>query len=146
MRLARFNSMPDSADKRYFEGLPSPSAAGVVAATVWLGAVHEWSGGFALAMAFFITGVAAGLMVSRFAYYSFKEISGGGKISFTYAFVIPLTFVLIALDPPVVLFMLFALYALSGPVSTVWKPGYGRVDEASPTDTVDTDPTGTDWK
>ncbi|MGI9308639.1 MAG: CDP-diacylglycerol--serine O-phosphatidyltransferase [Gammaproteobacteria bacterium] len=147
MRLARFNSMPESTDKRYFEGLPSPSAAAVVAGTVWLGAVYDWSGGFALASAFFITGIAAGLMVSHVPYYSFKELSGSGKISFTYAIVIPLTFVLIALDPPVMLFLLFSGYAISGPITSVWKFNGNQLPTDSTEDDADSDEqTGTGWK
>jgi CDP-diacylglycerol--serine O-phosphatidyltransferase len=55
-------------------------------------------------------------MVSRFSYYSFKEINLGGRIPFGYIALVPLTFVLIAIKPPVMLFILFGLYALSGPV------------------------------
>ena len=59
-------------------------------------------------------------MISRFPYYSFKEISGRGRISFTYVFVIPLTFILIALNPPTVLFTLAGTYVVSGPIRGLW--------------------------
>jgi CDP-diacylglycerol--serine O-phosphatidyltransferase len=121
LRLARFNVTTRSADRRFFEGLPSPSAAAVVASMVWLGTKMGWSGGFALTIACIVTAVAGALMVSRLAYYSFKEFSPKGRISFTAAFVIPLTFVLIALDPPTVLFALAGTYALSGPGVAVWR-------------------------
>ena len=36
LRLARFNTQVGTADKRYFQGLPSPAAAGVIASMIWL--------------------------------------------------------------------------------------------------------------
>ena len=60
-------------------------------------------------------------MVSRFAYYSFKELGPRGRISFAYVFVIPMVFVLIALDPPRVCFVIAAIYALSGISLSVWR-------------------------
>ena len=95
---------------------------------IWLGTDLDLSGGTALVLAFVITAAAGALMVSRFAYHSFKEISGHGRISFTYAFVIPLIFILIALNPPVVLFSLSGVYALSGPVVWLWKRRRANVD------------------
>lgn len=116
LRLARFNVRARSTDRRFFEGLPSPSAAAVVVSMVWLGTELEWSGGMALALACIATSMAGVLMISRFAYYSFKEVGPKGRISFTYVFVVPLTFVLIALNPPLVLFAMSSAYALSAPV------------------------------
>ncbi len=121
LRLARFNVSTQSADRRFFEGLPSPSAAGLVVSMVWLGTELGWSGGFALAFAGIVASAAGGLMVSHFAYFSFKEISPRGRVSFTYFFVIPLTFVLIALNPPTVIFSMACAYALSGPLLTAWR-------------------------
>ncbi len=116
LRLARFNVMPESADTRFFEGLPSPSAAALVTFMVWLGTELGWSGGGALAFAAAITVIGAALMVSRFHFYSFKEASPDRRISFTYMLAIPLTLVLIFLDPPTVLFTMAACYAISGPI------------------------------
>lgn len=116
LRLARFNIMPESTDKRFFEGLPSPSAAALVTFMVWLGTELGWSGGGALAFAAAITVIGAALMVSHFHFYSFKEASPDRRISFTYMLAIPLTLVLIFLDPPTVLFTMAAGYAISGPV------------------------------
>ena len=121
LRLARFNAMPEDSDRHFFQGLPSPPAAALVAGMVWVGTVHQWSGGFALAFAFSITAAAGALMISRFPYYSFKEISGRGRISFTYALVVPLIFILIALNPPTVLFSLAGTYAISGPITALWR-------------------------
>ncbi len=121
LRLARFNVGESNSDGRFFEGLPSPSAAGLVVSMVWLGTELGWSGSTALALACALTTAAGALMVSHLAYYSFKEVSPRGKISFTYVFVIPLIFVLIALNPPVVIFLIACSYAASGPVIAVWR-------------------------
>lgn len=116
LRLARFNTRAATVDKRYFEGLPSPSAAAVVAAFVWFSSEWREPGLAGLIVAFSITALAGALMVSRFSYYSFKEVNLGGRVPFGYILIIPLAFVLIALKPPVVLFILFSLYAASAPV------------------------------
>lgn len=121
LRLARFNVRSRTVDRRFFEGLPSPSAAGLMMSMVWLGTELGWTGGFAHALAFVVSVAAGGFMVSRFPYYSFKEVQARGRISFTYVFVIPLIFVLIAMDPPTVLFSIGVIYALSGPGLAVWR-------------------------
>lgn len=121
LRLARFNADPPSTDRRFFEGLPSPSAAGLVFGMVWLGAELGWSGDLALIGAGLLTAAAGLLMISHIPYYSFKELSPRGKIPFTYLFVIPLIFVMIALNPPTVVFVIACTYAASGPVYRVWR-------------------------
>ncbi len=121
LRLARFNVRARTVDRRFFEGLPSPSAAGLLMSMVWLGTELGWTGVYALILAFVVTAAAGGLMVSRFSYYSFKEVHARGRISFTYVFVVPLTFVLIAMDPSTVLFSIGVIYALSGPMLALWR-------------------------
>jgi CDP-diacylglycerol--serine O-phosphatidyltransferase len=121
LRLARFNVRASTVDRRFFEGLPSPSAAGLMMTMVWLGTVLAWNGAFALAITLVITATSGALMVSRFSYYSFKEVHPRGRISFTYVFVIPLTFVLVAMDPPKVLFSIGLAYAASGPLLGLWR-------------------------
>ncbi|MCC7489994.1 MAG: phosphatidylcholine/phosphatidylserine synthase [Gammaproteobacteria bacterium] len=121
LRLARFNVRIGSTDRRFFEGLPSPSAAGLMMSMVWLGTKLGWTGVYALALAFVVSSMAGLLMVSPFPYYSFKEIHARGRISFTYVFVVPLVFVLIAMDPPTVLFGIGVIYALSGPLLALWR-------------------------
>lgn len=121
LRLARYNSRTGVADKRYFEGLPSPSAAAVVAGLVWLSTVLEASGMFAMFAGLVITAMAGALMVSRLAYYSGKDFNLGERIPFGYALLIPAIFILIALNPPTVLFLLFFGYALSAPLVAIWR-------------------------
>ena len=83
LRLARFNTRAP-ADKRFFEGLPSPSAAAIVAALVWFSSEWREPGLVGLIVAFVVTMAAGALMVSRFKYYSFKDINLGGHIPFRY--------------------------------------------------------------
>jgi len=118
MRLARFNCMSGKYDRRYFEGLPSPSAAALVTFMVWLCTDLGWTGGSAMAFACVITPLAGALMVSHFKFYSFKDIKSDTRISFTFALAIPLTIVLVMLAPSKVLFSMAAGYALSGPLLT----------------------------
>lgn len=134
LRLARFNVRGRTTDRRFFEGLPSPAAAGLMMSMVWLGTELGWTGAFALALAFTVSVATGGFMVSRFSYYSFREVHPRGRISFTYVFVIPLTFVLIAMDPPTVLFTIGVIYALSGPALAVWRRQRRRVGRSRPTE------------
>ncbi len=115
MRLARFNSRPPSTDRRFFEGLPSPSAAALVAGLVWVGTVNEIDGLPALLAGLSITAFAGLCMVSLLHYYGFKDLNLGGRVRFTHLLIIPAVFMLISLNPPLVLFLGFFLYSLSGP-------------------------------
>ncbi|MEX1057685.1 MAG: CDP-diacylglycerol--serine O-phosphatidyltransferase [Natronospirillum sp.] len=121
LRLARFNVQQGSVDKKFFIGLASPPAAAMVAGTVW--AFNEL--GFAgedlvYLMVVLVPGVGC-LMVSNFRYYSFKDFGLRGRIPFTALLLVVLAFVVIAMDPPVVLLLLFLTYALSGPVMELWR-------------------------
>ncbi len=120
LRLARFNTQVGSADKRYFQGLPSPAAAGLIAGLVWLGSRYQINT-FFLTQGFtlFLTIAAGVLMVSNVRYNSFKELDLRGKVPFMTILVIVLVFVFISLEPPLVLFGLLLLYAASGPVLTL---------------------------
>ena len=120
MRLARFNVMPSTYDRRFFEGLPSPSAAALVTFMVWLLTDLGWKGGYATAFACVITPIAGALMVSHFKFYSFKEVKSDTRITFTFALAIPLTIVLVMLAPPKVLFAMAMGYAISGPILTLY--------------------------
>jgi CDP-diacylglycerol--serine O-phosphatidyltransferase len=121
MRLARYNARAGTADKRYFEGLPSPAAAALVAGLVWLSTVLEVTGLAGLVAGLVVTAGAGALMVSRFAFYSGKDFNLGRRIPFGYALLIPAIFILISLNPPVVLFSMFFAYALSAPALALWR-------------------------
>jgi CDP-diacylglycerol--serine O-phosphatidyltransferase len=120
LRLARFNTQIGIADKRFFQGLPSPSAAAIVTGMVWVGYDYGLEGSQVTWAAFILTVAAGLLMVSNVRFYSFKELDLKGKVPFVALLALVLIFVLVSIDPPQVLFGTFLLYALSGPVVTVW--------------------------
>ena len=116
LRLARFNVNIEVVDKRFFQGLPSPAAASLSAGFVWLASDNKipvsaygipWITGF-LALYAGIT------MVSNAPFYSFKDINLRKSVPFATVLFIVLGFVLVSSDPPIVLFLLFCAYALSG--------------------------------
>lgn len=116
LRLARFNVQVDTIDKAFFLGLPSPSAAAVVASYVWIGERYQLGlGHYPLWSAILI--VLIGLsMVSNIKFYSFKTFKLEGRISFPQA-AIPIAMIaLLFLEPPLMLFVIFFGYALHGPL------------------------------
>jgi CDP-diacylglycerol---serine O-phosphatidyltransferase len=120
-RLARFNSNVAWTDRRFFQGLPSPAAAATIAAMMLVSAVHEIDGLVALIAGIAITAAVAVLMVSRFSYPSFKDIKPGQRVRYTRLLIIPLVIIVVALDPPTVSFLLFAIYAASAPALWLWR-------------------------
>ena len=116
LRLARFNVQIGSTDKRWFIGLPSPSAAALVAACVWT--FHSFdANAFAFKLLMLVVVAAAGvLMVSNIRYYSFKDVDLKGPVPFVMLLAIVMGFVVISVEPAVMLLLLFAVYVASGPV------------------------------
>jgi CDP-diacylglycerol--serine O-phosphatidyltransferase len=119
LRLAKFNSRVQ--DKRYFEGLPCPSAAAVVAAFLWASTEWREPGLPGLILAFAITAAAGALMVSRFSYASFKGFDLTRPVRFISLVVVVLAFVIVAHDPPVVLLAIFGGYVVWSPVVWLWR-------------------------
>lgn len=119
LRLARFNTQIGSADKRYFQGLPSPAAAAVVAGAVWVGSDLGVPIDYSMLPAFVFTILLGALMVSNIRYYSFKEIDLRGRVPFVSLLIMVLVFVFTSIDPSKVLFAVFLLYTFSGPVHTL---------------------------
>lgn len=119
LRLARFNTQVETADKRYFQGLSCPAAAALVSSFVWLCHQNQWENFLISICAAILTATVAVLMVSNVRYYSFKEIDSKGKVPFLYVLLIVLLFVAIAANPSAVLFIGFMLYALFGPLQTL---------------------------
>jgi len=116
LRLARFNTLIGIADKRFFQGLPSPSAAAIVAAGVWIGTEQGLLGADVNWLAAFLTTLAGLLMVSNFRYRSFKDLDLRNRVPFVATVIVMLGFALVYLHPPMVLFLGFMIYALSGPL------------------------------
>lgn len=117
LRLARFNTRASSTDKRYFQGLPSPAAAATLAAFVWVGFDYGLPAKTMAVFALVLTVCIGLLMVSSMSYYSFKEFDFRNKVPFVALLLIVLAIVFASIDPPKVLFTVFSLYALSGPLT-----------------------------
>ncbi|MDE2091519.1 MAG: CDP-diacylglycerol--serine O-phosphatidyltransferase [Gammaproteobacteria bacterium] len=121
LRLARFNVRAGIVDKRYFQGLPSPAAAGIVAGTVWLGVDLSIPGPALVIPAYVLTVAAGALMVSSIGYYSFKDFNLHGRVPFSTILIVPIAIIVISFSPPDVLFTVFFVYACSGPVLALWR-------------------------
>ena len=120
-RLARFNSNAAWTDRRFFQGLPSPAAAACIASMVLVTTVYSIDGLVALVVGISVTAALGVLMVSRFSYFSFKDIKPGQRVRYTRLLFIPLTLIVVSLDPPTVTFILFVAYAASGPAIWIWR-------------------------
>jgi len=121
LRLARFNTQLDIADKRYFQGLPSPAAAALVSGMVWVMVEREVPPDSIKWIAWFVTVFAGLTMVSTLKYYSGKNINLKRSVPFVVLFLLVLGFVLISYEPAVILFSLFVAYAVSGYFLTAWQ-------------------------
>lgn len=127
LRLARFNANLGAVDKRYFQGLPSPAAAALVAGLVWIVTDLRETKWIAAApaelawVAWALTIYAGITMVSNAPFYSFKEINLKRSVPFLSMIGMVTLFVVVSSDPPVVLFSLFVLYGVSGWGVWLWR-------------------------
>ncbi|TVP14190.1 CDP-diacylglycerol--serine O-phosphatidyltransferase [Shewanella sp. KCT] len=119
LRLARFNTQVGVADKRYFQGLASPAAAAIIAGAIWTGTYYEIEGQQVSILALLMTAGAGLLMVSNFRYYSFKDYDWRGRVNFMVILALVGLFVVVSVQPATILFIVFSLYALSGPIYTI---------------------------
>ena len=121
LRLARFNTMLDVADKRWFTGIPSPAAAALVAGCVFI--VDDYNVD-PLTVKWWAWGVTifAGLtMVSNLKYWSFKSINLKKSVPFVAIFLIVIAIALLSYQPAIVLFAGFVAYAISGYLVSGWQ-------------------------
>jgi CDP-diacylglycerol--serine O-phosphatidyltransferase len=124
LRLARFNSQVAQVDKRWFIGLASPAAAGLMASSVWTFHSLDLSGESLRYVALAITVVSGLLMVSRIRYSSFKGSGTGPKadrVPFFFLLIAVAALIALWIDPPKTLLAASVLYALSGPVGWLWR-------------------------
>ena len=120
VRLARFNIQAGSVDKRYFVGMPSPAAAAVPAATVFM---FPW--GFqtyaealpVLAMVI----VPALLMVSTIRFRSFKNLDLQSRRSAPTLVLFAVGIALLASHPEIVLMVAAYTYVVSAFIELVWQ-------------------------
>jgi CDP-diacylglycerol--serine O-phosphatidyltransferase len=120
LRLARFNTMLEVTDKRWFTGMPSPAAAALVAGFVWIVDDYGLAPAEVRWWAWAITLFAGLTMVSNVRYYSFKTVNLKKSVPFVMIFAIALTIALISYQPPIVLFAGFVAYSLSGYIGSAW--------------------------
>ena len=123
LRLARFNTNVDVVDKRYFQGMPSPAAAALIAGMVWVSIDNGFTGNELRWFAGALTIFAGLTMVSNVPYYSGKEINLRRSVPFFVILAIMLAFALVSIDPALVLFILFLCYAGSGYVTLIMRRG-----------------------
>ena len=125
LRLARFNTQVGATDKRYFQGLPSPASAGVIASMIWL---KFWNFEYfdigVVSLSYYIgvtiTILCGLLMVSNVRYFSFKEFDSTDKASFRFLLLTVLSLIVLLYKPNIVLFSCFFIYMLSGPFITIF--------------------------
>lgn len=120
LRLARFNTQ-EVADKRYFQGLPSPAAAALIAGLVWLMLDFEVQGRDIRLLAWTVTVFAGLTMISNIPFYSFKDLNFRKSVPFIALFFFLLVFVLLTSAPAKVLFTIFLIYSFSGYVLWFWR-------------------------
>lgn len=142
LRLARFNTNIGAVDKNYFQGLPSPAAAALVAGFIWIMSDADVRGTHVPWVAFAITVFAGVTMVTNVPFYSFKAVSLRRSVPFITLFLIVLLIGLIAYKPPLVLFGLFVVYALSGYAVYAWRRMNGKSASVISTSTDEPDERG----
>lgn len=142
LRLARFNVNTTVVDKRYFQGLPSPAAAALVAGLIWV-ATDLGISGASLAWPMFALALYAGLtMVTNVPFYSFKDVRMKRSVPFVVIVLIAIGIALINIDPPTVLFGIFVVYGFSGYVVYFWRKTKGIPTSVISTSTEEPDERG----
>ncbi|MFM9901752.1 MAG: CDP-diacylglycerol--serine O-phosphatidyltransferase [Polaromonas sp.] len=142
LRLARFNVNTAVVDKRFFQGLPSPAAAALVAGFIWL---MNDSGidGMDVRWTTFALMLYAGLtMVTNVPFYSFKDVSMKRSVPFAVIVLIALGIAVINIHPPIVMFALFVIYGFSGYAVYGWRKTKGLQTSVISTSTDEPDERG----
>ncbi len=150
LRLARFNVNTGVVDKRYFQGLPSPAAAALVAGLIWIVTDldvrrqdTEWLTWTQISWLTFGVTLYAGLtMVTNVPFYSFKDLGMKKTVPFAAIVLIALIIAVINIHPPTVLFGLFVAYGISGYVVYAWRRSKGQQVSVISTSTDDPDERG----
>ncbi|MBN6150336.1 CDP-diacylglycerol--serine O-phosphatidyltransferase [Xanthomonas sp. AmX2] len=135
LRLARFNTQVGTVDKRWFVGLASPAAAGLMMAFVWAFAdgTLGWDGEQLRYVALGVTIAAALLMVSRIRFWSFKGGDKGpraDRVPFLVLALAPVVIAVLVIDLARALLGIGVIYALSGPGYWLWRRGRKLPDAA----------------
>lgn len=142
LRLARFNVNTSVVDKRFFQGLPSPAAAALVAGFIWLMTEAGMQGADLMWWVFGITLYSGLTMVTNVPFYSFKDVHLKKSVPFAVIVMIALLIAIINIHPPTVLFGLFVIYGFSGYVVYAWRRAKGRPSSLISTSTDEPDERG----
>ena len=142
LRLARFNVNTAVVDKRFFQGLPSPAAAALVAGFIWLMTDAGIDGQDVPWVTFGLTLYAGLTMVTNVPFYSFKDIQMKRSVPFAVIVLIVLGIAVINIHPPIVMFSLFVIYGLSGYVLYGWRKAKGQQTSVISTSTDEPDERG----
>ena len=150
LRLARFNVNTGVVDKRFFQGLPSPAAAALVAGFIWLmteigvrGEDLEWLSWKQITWTMFVVTLYSGLtMVTNVPFYSFKDVQMKKSVPFVVIVLIALVIAIINIHPPIVLFSEFVIYGLSGYAVYGWRRAKGQQTSLISTSTDEPDERG----
>jgi CDP-diacylglycerol--serine O-phosphatidyltransferase len=121
LRLARFNVQSGQVSHNYFVGLPIPAAASIVATTILFIYQMGGTGSTGYLIILIMIYVLSFLMVSNIPYYSFKGLKLAERRSFNFLVAVVLIFVLVALEPFVVLSVVILGYVLSGPILALYR-------------------------
>ncbi len=132
LRLARFNTQIETADKRFFQGLPSPAAAALVAGFVWVMIEYGIEGADVAWLASAVILFAGISMVTNLRFYSGKEINLKKSVPFFVVLLIVMFFILVSTSPPEVLLIIFAVYGLSGYFYATWNWLHRKENETQP--------------
>ncbi len=142
LRLARFNVNTAVVDKRYFQGLPSPAAAALVAGFIWLMVDLDVKGPVMAWPMFALTLYAGLTMVTNVPFYSFKDVPMKRSVPFAAIVLIALGIAVVNIDPPIVMFSLFVVYGLSGYAIYLWRKAKGLQTSVISTSTDEPDERG----
>ena len=145
LRLARFNTNIAVVDKRFFQGLPSPAAAGLVMGMIWVVTDMGESARslpWMVWLAFAVTLYAGLTMVTNIPFYSFKDVNFRRTVPFIAVVAIALGLAVITIHPPIVLFGIFVVYGVSGYGVYVWKRMKGKPVSVISTSTDEPDEAG----
>jgi CDP-diacylglycerol--serine O-phosphatidyltransferase len=134
LRLARFNANLGVVDRRFFQGLPSPAAAALVAGFVWLSVDNRFQieDVWLPWVAFGVTVYAGLTMVSSVPFYSGKTFHPGVSVPFWVMVAIVVAIFFVSLGPPIVLFGLLSCYSVSGYLYWAWRRWRGESNPARP--------------
>jgi len=131
LRLARFNVQVNTVESKRFVGLPTPAAASMVSATVLLFFHFGWPSSYKKLAILLLIYFLALLMVSNVRYNSFKDPGMIKRQPFAFLVLAVILLIVIAAEPVIMLFVIFAGYMLSGPIGYIMTwPRRRRLEKA----------------